>query len=332
MTDTSDDEKIIEVEKLNKTFRVQKRREGMSAALRALFSRAYTEVQAVRDITFTIKRGEMVGYIGPNGSGKSTTIKVLTGILVPTSGSVRVLGYTPWKQRVEYTRNIGVVFGQRTQLWWDLPVQESLSLMRSIYQIPERTYEKNLKEFTKILELKELLQTPTRKLSLGQRMRCDLAAALLHEPQVVFLDEPTIGLDINAKEAVREFIKHVNRERKTTFILTTHDMYDIEELCRRVIVIDQGSKIYDGPLENLRKRYASSKILEVEFTERPRTLKIKNARVTSRKGNKMTLKVNTRKAKVSSVVNQILKYDVHDLTIEETPIEEIIKKIYAKGS
>lgn len=243
---------MIEVSRLRKTFRVAKRNAGFSQALRALFHREYEEIHALDGVSFSIGEGEMVGYIGPNGAGKSSTIKVLSGILTPDSGECLVDGRVPWKDRVDHVRKIGVVFGQRSQLWWDVPVIDSFELLKEIYAVPEALYRKNLSELTELLGLSELLRTPTRQLSLGQRMRCEMAASLLHSPRILFLDEPTIGLDAVSKLAVRDFIKQLNREHKTTVILTTHDMQDIEALASRVILIGKGRILLDGTLEDIR--------------------------------------------------------------------------------
>ena len=244
---------MIEVSHLRKTFRVARRGAGFSQAVKALFHREYEEIPALDDVSFTIGDGEMVGYIGPNGAGKSSTIKVLSGILTPDSGSCLIDGRTPWKERTAHVRDIGVVFGQRTQLWWDVPVADSFDLLKEIYSIPEGTYRDNVGELTELLDLEQLLRTPARQLSLGQRMRCEIAASLLHSPRILFLDEPTIGLDAVSKLAVREFILRLNRERGTTVLLTTHDMQDIEALASRVLLIGRGKILLDGTVEDIRR-------------------------------------------------------------------------------
>src|SRR5947209_11731048 len=236
---------VIQVENLSKAFRIKQRRAGVVGALAALVAAPSETHWAVRGVSFTVEAGEIVGYIGPNGAGKSTTVKMLTGILVPTEGRLSILGLDPSTQRRQHAAHIGVVFGQRTQLWWDLPLEESFDLLRAIYRIPADRYRANLKRFRALLELDEFLRTPVRQLSLGQRMRGDLAAALLHDPPVVFLDEPTIGLDVVAKESIREFIQAINRERGVTILLTTHDLGDIEKLCPRLMIIDQGQILYN---------------------------------------------------------------------------------------
>ncbi len=249
---------MIEFNDICKTYRAARRGSGLGNAVKSLFKREYTTIHAINHISFSIEDGEMVGYIGPNGAGKSSTIKILSGILKPDSGTCLVNGQVPWKDRKEYVRQIGVVFGQRSQLWWDIPVVDSFELLQAIYSIPAPKYRSKLEELTQLLHLEEILKTPTRQLSLGQRMRCEIAASLLHEPKLLFLDEPTIGLDAVSKIAVRDFIKKMNEEHKTTVILTTHDMQDIEAIAKRVILIGKGQKLLDGTLEDLRLEAASA--------------------------------------------------------------------------
>jgi ABC-2 type transport system ATP-binding protein len=242
---------MIQVEHMNKTFKVAKRSAGFSQAIKALFHRETETIRALSDISFSIGDGEMVGYIGPNGAGKSSTIKILSGILTPDDGTCIINGRIPWKERKEHVKDIGVVFGQRTQLWWDVPIIDSYELLRDIYEIPTQTYEENLEELTELLSLKELLKTPARQLSLGQRMRCEIAASLLHSPKTLFLDEPTIGLDAVSKLAVRDFIRKQNKKHNTTVLITTHDMQDIEALADRVLLIGKGTLLFDGSLPDL---------------------------------------------------------------------------------
>lgn len=254
---------LIEARGLTKEFRIFRRREGVMGAFRDLFQRDYKTLRAVDGIDFVVAEGEMVGYIGANGAGKSTTIKMLTGILVPTAGSVKVNGFVPYKDREKYTRGIGVVFGQRSQLWWDIAVIESFKLLRRIYNVSQEEFKARLKKFDDILEFGSFLHLPVRKLSLGQRMRCDLTAALLHNPAILFLDEPTIGLDVLGKAKIREFLKEINSESKTTVILTTHDLGDIEALCPRVAIIDKGKMLYDGSVDNLYAQWGHDKMEDI---------------------------------------------------------------------
>ncbi len=249
---------MITMQNVCKTYKVSKRDAGFSSAFKALFHKEYELIHALDGVSFTISDGEMVGYIGPNGAGKSSTIKILSGILTPEEGICLVNGLTPWKNRIEHVKNIGVVFGQRTQLWWDVPVLDSFELLKEIYRIDEHVYRRNLEQLTDMLGLSELLRTPTRQLSLGQRMRCEIAASLLHDPQILFLDEPTIGLDAVSKLAVRDFILKLNAEKKTTVILTTHDMQDIEALTSRIILIGKGHILLDGSLADIKEGFESA--------------------------------------------------------------------------
>src|ERR1700731_1009147 len=262
-------EPLISVCELSKQFRTYRRREGLWGGVQNLFHREHQYVTAVDRVSFSIQRGEMVGYIGPNGAGKSTTIKMLTGILVPSSGEIVVNNFVPWRQRTAYVKTIGVVFGQRTQLWWDIAVIESFKLLRRIYDVSQRDFDERMEAFNQILGIRDYLHTPVRKLSLGERMRCDLAAALLHHPPLLFLDEPTIGLDVVAKDHIRHFLRAINRQFQTTVLLTTHDLDDIEELCRRLLIIDRGRVLYDGPLALLKQKLLRTK--QIKFVLKDRT-------------------------------------------------------------
>ena len=266
-------EEIIEVTGVKKFYKIAKREKGFFQTLKTLFRREYEIKKAVNDISFSIKKGEIAGFIGPNGAGKSTTIKMLSGILYPDAGKVVVNGYIPWKQRKQYVKNIGVVFGQKSQLNWDLPLIESFELMKYIYRIPQKKYEENLEKFTKLLDMESFINQPVRQLSLGQRMRGDIVAALLHSPEIVFFDEPTIGLDVVAKEKIREFIKYMNQTEATTIIFTTHDMQDIEKVCERLIIIDLGKKIFDGSIEEIKQKYANSKSIEIPLEDGVKQIK-----------------------------------------------------------
>ncbi|MBV8748702.1 MAG: ATP-binding cassette domain-containing protein [Candidatus Eremiobacteraeota bacterium] len=308
------------------------RRPGVAGTLRTLFSRDYADKVAVHGVTMRLDEGELVGYIGPNGAGKSTTIKMLTGILVPTSGSVRVAGLVPYERRKENARNIGVVFGQRSQLYWDLPLVESFELLRAIYDVPAARYRENMRRFSDMLDLDRFLGTPVRQLSLGERMRGDFAAAMLHDPQIVYLDEPTIGLDVVAKEAIREFIGTVNRERGTTVILTTHDLADVERLSRRIILIDEGRVIYDGPLERLREEYGTHRTLVVNLAETYDEVTVPGTEVESREANTVRLRFNRREMTAEALIRRVTeRYRITDVAIIEPDIESIVRRIYLEG-
>lgn len=323
---------IIQVRDLTKSFKIAKRKEGAFGAVRTLFSREYQVKEAVQNVSFTIQKGEIVGYIGPNGAGKSTTIKMLTGILVPSSGEVLVDGLVPYQQRTENARRIGVVFGQRTQLWWDLPLIESFELLRHIYKLPDERYKKNMARFSELLGMTEFIQTPVRQLSLGQRMRADLAAALLHDPEILYLDEPTIGLDVVAKEKIREFILEMNQERQLTVILTTHDMQDIERLCERMILIDKGTVIYDGPLAQIRSRFGKQRTLVVDLEEAPAEVSVEGAELIRREDQKLWLRFNRDEVSASDLIARVsARWSIRDLTVEEPQIEAIISRIYQEG-
>lgn len=320
---------MIEVEGLYKTFKVAKRSAGLGQAVKALFHREYTMVEALCDVSFTINTGEIVGYIGPNGAGKSTTIKVMSGILVPDNGKCNIMGYTPWKDRVAHVRNIGVVFGQRSQLWWDVPVIDSYELLCDIYKIPKNEYKANVELLVDTLDLQNIINTPVRQLSLGQRMRCELAASLLHNPKILFLDEPTIGLDAVSKIAVRKFIKTINREKGVTVILTTHDMSDIEALADRILLIGKGKILYDGNLNNLRGRYVTRKNVTVDFRECSTPVDIDGATLISWSQERASYSVDIQKITVSDVITQLSSsLEIVDVSVDTQPVEEIIVQLY----
>jgi ABC-2 type transport system ATP-binding protein len=323
---------IIQTAQLRKVFRSIVRRPGIAGAAAALFSREYEDKVAVDDVTMSLEGGELVGYLGPNGAGKSTTIKMLTGILVPTSGTIRVAGIVPHEQRQANAQNIGVVFGQRSQLYWDLPLRESFSLLRSIYDVPRDRFRQNLEHFSAILDLERFMDTPVRQLSLGERMRGDFAAAMLHDPKIVYLDEPTIGLDVVAKEAIREFITTVNRERGTTVILTTHDLADVERLTRRIILIDDGRVIFDGPLERLRTEYGTHRTLVVTLAEPCEHLAIPGVETESREGNVVRLRFDRRALSAEALIRHVMDVcTVSDVSIIEPDIDTIVRRIYLEG-
>ncbi|MBP1931044.1 ABC transporter ATP-binding protein [Ammoniphilus resinae] len=322
---------IIDVNHLSKQYFIAKRQEGMWGAVRSLFHREYITKTAVEDVSFSIEAGEMVGYIGPNGAGKSTTIKMLTGILVPSAGDVTVGGLVPYRERQKNARQIGVVFGQRSQLWWDLPTIESFELLKQVYAISDQQYRKNMDTFTEILRLDEFYQTPVRQLSLGQRMRADIAASLLHDPAILFLDEPTIGLDVVAKERMRTFIQEMNQERGITVILTTHDMADIERLCKRMILIDQGRVMYDGGLSKIRDRFGKSRILIVDL-EKDTQLQVQGAELIRSEGNRKWLRFNREEITAAQLIQQVsIQADIQDLSLEEPEIDSIIRQMYEEG-
>jgi ABC-2 type transport system ATP-binding protein len=320
---------IISVHELRKQFTVLKHHRGLAGSLRNLVTREERVVRAVDGISFSIRRGELVGYLGPNGAGKSTTLKILTGILVPTAGEVGVNGHVPWKERKAYVARIGAVFGQRNTLWYDLPVIESFDLLRHIYRIPTDKYEANLTHFRSILAMDEFLHTPVRSLSLGQSMRANLAAALLHEPDVLFLDEPTIGLDVVAKERIRLFIQRINRERGTTVILTTHDLSDVEKLCERVLMIDHGRVLFDGRLDELLHRFGGERELVVDLAEDYPDVAIDGARVTAREGRRITYRFARDDISASELISRLSEcYRLADLSVREPEIEATVRRIY----
>ncbi len=323
---------IISVENLTKEFRVNESKSGFMGSIKNLFSRKFRIIKAIENLSFSINPGEFVGYVGENGAGKSTTIKILTGILFPSSGKAMVNNITPYENRIENSKNIGVVFGQRSQLWWDLPVRESFDLLKSIYRIPERVFNKNIDHFIEILNINEFFDMPVRKLSLGQRMRCDLAASLLHDPQILFLDEPTIGLDVIAKDKIRKFLREINRELNTTIILTTHDMDDIEELCRRIIILDKGKSVFDDKLSTLKEQYGKERELEIEFSEHYNSLdKLNDVTIFGEDENKKWIKYNSDVYTSGAIISKITEhYNIKDISIHEPNVADIVKTIYGK--
>ena len=320
---------FIEVKKVSKDFKVNKRSAGIPGMIANMFVPKFEIKKAVNDLSFTIEKGEMVGFIGPNGAGKSSTIKMLSGILCPDKGSITVGGFVPYKQRKSYVGNIGVVFGQKSQLQWDLPVIDSFELLRAIYRIPEEKYKRNLERFTEMLDMKSFINQPVRQLSLGQRMRSDIVASLLHSPEIVFFDEPTIGVDIIGKETIRSFIKELNEQDKVTMIFTTHDMQDIEQTCKRIIIIDKGSLMYDGSLQEIRSKYGTTRRLIAEFNEETKIEPIKNVIIEDLKDRKASFTFDNNIVDVNKLMHEVLeKYSVHDVTVAEPEIESIIQKMY----
>jgi len=327
----------VEVQELVKHFRTFERREGLWGALQNLVVRQYKTVAAVDRISFEIRPGEMVGYIGPNGAGKSTTIKMLAGILVPTAGRVRSNGFEPFRERSRYTRTIGAVFGQRTQLWWDIAVVESFRLLKKIYGVSDADYAARMREFNDVLEIERYLHTPVRKLSLGERMRCDMAAALLHNPPLLFLDEPTIGLDIVAKENIRAFLKRVNRQYGTTVLLTTHDLSDIEELCPRLMIIDHGRLLFDGGLAELKRQLWRDTTVKFDLKDREQAQRFERLEIPGIRREKLgdltyLLSFGRDDRPTAEVIRQVVNaVEVLDIVIEEQSIEEVVKRIYLGG-
>jgi len=329
---------LIQVENLTKEFKIYKKQPGLKGAVKGLFSKEADIKKAVDNISFNIGEGEMVGYIGANGAGKSTTIKMMTGILVPTSGKCIVNGIIPYKDRQKNASQIGVVFGQRTQLWWDLPLTETFSILKEIYNVNDIDYKNRMEFFNEVLEINEFIGSPVRTLSLGQRMRADLAAALIHNPKILYLDEPTIGLDVMVKENIRKAIKQINQEFKTTVILTTHDLSDIEELCDRIIIIDKGKSVYDGSIEKIKDTYGYMRTVQTFVKDINAAKQIDISKefglaeedaITWMKDNSLFVSFNKNKISISEIVGHIMsKVQVMDINIKETDIEEIIKKIY----
>lgn len=306
-------ENMIEVQNIRKYYKVTRRKKGIMNAVQSLFYRTYEIRKAVDDISFSIQKGEIVGFIGPNGAGKSTTIKMLSGILYPDEGDIRINGYIPYKQRKQYVKNIGVVFGQKSQLHWELPLIESFELMKYIYKIPQEKYEENLQKFVELLDMEAFLHQPVRQLSLGQKMRGDIVAALLHSPEIVFFDEPTIGLDVVAKEKIRDFIKYMNQTEQTTIIFTTHDMQDIEKVCDRLIIIDEGKKIYDGRVDEIKTTYAHTKTVELLLED----------------GSKEIQTFDVNETPMNQVMEQLFaNHQIKDISICEPEIDGIIRDIY----
>jgi ABC-2 type transport system ATP-binding protein len=323
---------VIQVRDLTRVYRSYKKKPGFSGALRGLFKREYENVFAARNISFEIQEGELVGFLGPNGAGKTTTLKMLSGLLYPTSGTARVLGYTPWERKDGYRRQFALLLGQKNQLWWDLPARESLELNAKIYGISSEKLERIISELTELLAVRDKLNVMVRELSLGERMKMELIAALLHEPKVLFLDEPTIGLDVVSQKTVREFLRQHNRTRKTTIMLTSHYMADIQELCDRVIIIDKGTISFDGKLAEVLDRFADFKIVTMQFGS---TANLDPAKLSSFgeliEKTDVSLKIKVKRDRVITVCKELLDtLPVQDIDIQEVPIEEVISKIFAR--
>ena len=323
----------IKVENVTKEFKISKREPGTVGALRSLFHREYVVKRAVDDISFQIERGELVGYIGPNGAGKSTTIKMLSGILTPTAGKITVGGLVPYENRKENNLRMGVVFGQRSQLYWDLPMKETFELYKRMYRVDDAVFRRNVEFYVGMLDMAPFLDTPVRQLSLGQKMRGNIAVALLHDPEIVYLDEPTIGLDVLAKSRIRSFIREVNREKNTTVILTTHDLDDIEAICNRLIMIDNGRKLYDGSLSGFKEAYTGGSILAVEFeTEEPVILEDPRLRIRKEEGTHRWISFKKSEITPMEALESIQRqYTIRDFSLQDADIEETVKEIYEKS-
>lgn len=321
---------IIEVKNLYKEFKVYKRSSGLMNTVKSLFHRKFEIKKAVENVSFSVDKGELVGYIGPNGAGKSTTIKMLTGILYPTSGEVLVRGIVPQKNRKENAMHIGVVFGQRSQLYWDLPMIDAFDLYKKMYKIDDKTFRQNVDFYTEVLDMGEFINRPIRQLSLGQKMRAEFSVALLHNPDIVYLDEPTIGLDIVAKKRIREFIKQINQERQVTVILTTHDMDDIEQICNRLILIDKGKILYDGKINEFKNRFSEERVIEFICNDHDRSIFNLNGIVLSQgQKGKAYASFNINQYTAAQVTRILMdKFDIIDFSIKEPNIEDILSKIY----
>lgn len=319
---------FIEVKQISKTFKVAKKKSGLKEAIKSFFHREYTYIPAVKDVSFSIEAGEIVGYIGPNGAGKSTTIKILSGILTPDSGSCIVDGMVPFVDRKKYVKNIGVVFGQRSQLWWDIPAEDTFMLLKDIYEIPDEEFNTTKNDLIEKLNLKDIINIPVRQLSLGQRMRCEIAASLLHNPKILFLDEPTIGLDAISKQLVRDFIKRLNKEKHTTIILTSHDMSDITSLAKRIILIGKGEVLYDGSFNKLKNIYETNKYIFIK-TKDKLNIRKKGIKIISKLNDVYNLEIDTRFTNISEVLNIISKkVEVEDIEIENESVDSLIVKLY----
>ena len=323
------EEEINSIRHISKKFKISKREAGLKNAIKSFFKREYKIINSLEDINFSIKKGEIVGYIGPNGAGKSTTIKIMCGILVPTSGECIVNGFVPWKDRKKYVKNIGVVFGQRSGLWWDVPPIDSFELLKDIYEIPQEEYEKKLSELKEYLNLEDILNIPTRQLSLGQRMRCEIASALLHNPKILFLDEPTIGLDAVSKLSLRKCIKQINEKTNVTIILTTHDMQDIEALTERIILIGKGKILYDGSLDEIKNKYNKNRKMNIKFKYTEQKIDLPNAKILDQTEESASIILKHNDESIPDILNKLTsQVEVVDMNIEEMSTDDIIAKLY----
>lgn len=319
---------MIELKGISKSFKVSKRNAGLKKAVGALFKREYELVKALDNVSFSINEGEMVGYIGPNGAGKSTTIKIMSGILNPDKGECIINGRTPWKDRISHVKDIGVVFGQRSQLWWDVPVADSFELLKDIYKVSDSKFKSNMKMLTEMLHIEEIIKVPARQLSLGQRMRCEIAASLLHSPKILFLDEPTIGLDAVSKIAVRDFIKNINKENKTTVILTTHDTQDIEALTQRIILIGKGKVLLDGKLEDLKQKFNRVRTVNVDYSGSIKEL-TEGLAFKEQYSGRAVISVDTAVIPISSAITYLAsKCDINDFSVDSATVDDVVVGLY----
>lgn len=329
MTPAADAPNTIEVRDLTKVYRVFQKREGLAASLKSLFRREYKTVTAVGGVSFSIRQGEMVAFLGPNGAGKTTTLKLLSGLIYPTSGTAKVLGFTPWQREIAYRRRFSLVMGQKNQLWWDLPAQESFRLHEAIYHIEPAAFQRRLDELTDLLEVRKLVGQPVRELSLGERMRMELIAALLHSPDLLLLDEPTIGLDVVSQRKVQEFLKHYQRERQITVLLTSHYMKDVEALCDRAVIINQGLIQHDGPLASIVGRFSQTKVIELQFaSELPANSELERfGTVFDIKSPRLKLRIP--RSEVAQTLTALLsRYEIEDVSVQDRPLEEVIAEVF----
>ncbi len=324
-------EYAIKVENLKKVFEAKQKEAGLKGSLKSIFKPQFKEIVAVDGISFNIKRGELVAFIGPNGAGKSTTIKILTGILHPTSGKASVSGKIPWKDRRKLAYSVGSVFGQKPQLWYHLPAIDTFNLLGKIYDLDNKEYEDRLNYLVNLFEIKDIINVPVRKLSLGQRMRCEIVGSLIHKPDIIFLDEPTIGLDIIAKQKIRELINELNKKEKVTILLTSHDTQDIEKLCKRIIIINHGKIVYDGDVERLKNNYLKNKVVSVKFEDTFKGLKLDGVKIISSDNYSAELEINTEIISIKKLIDYLIsKYEIADINISGTPIEEVISQVYSQ--
>lgn len=322
-------ETIITVKNLKKVFKAKQKEAGLKGSLKSIFKPNYKQIAAVNNVSFEVKKGEVIGFIGPNGAGKSTTLKILSGILFPDSGKISILGFNPQSQRKQLAYHLGTVFGQKPQLWYHLPAIDTFNLFSKIYELDPEVYQKRLDKLVKLFEVEDIIHQPVRKLSLGQRMRCEILASLLHNPKVIFLDEPTIGLDIVVKKKMRELIKKINKEEDTTIILTSHDINDVERICKRVIIINEGKIVYDGLMKKLKEEYLNKKVITIILPDEVKALNLTKGKLLYRGKFKHVFEVDISKEPISEVIKEIIsKYKIEDITITDPPIEDIIEQIF----